>query len=360
MKKRLCFIIGTRAQLIKMAPVIKACEKNKCPVRIIMTGQHRLTMERLLEDFGISTVPVYIYRSREVSGILSMIFWLIKVFWNFTYDWKKYFIDRNCIIVIHGDTVSTLVGALMGKFLKVKVAHVESGLRSYNLFNPFPEELTRLIVFYLIDIAFCPGNWATDNMKKYKCERIDTEMNTIVDSLRMIYDKISFCKSEKYGVFSIHRFENIFLKNRLIEIIEMLEYAAEHCKVIFVLHPSTEKRLKTYGLYDRLNKNPNVEIKKRMIYTKFISLIINSSFVVTDGGSNQEEISLTNIPVYLMRKKTERIEGLGKNIIIGNYDKKLFKFFISSALAEMAERSLNIPSHSPSNLICEYLSRCIL
>lgn len=213
------------------------------------------------------------------------------------------------------------------------------------------------MVFYLIDLAFCPGEWASENMKAYKCENIDTKMNTIVDSLRIIFNKISVCKSEKYGIFSIHRFENIFFKSRLTKIIEMLEYAAEHCRVIFVLHPSTEKRLKIYGLYDRIKKNPNVEIKKRMIYTKFISLIMNSSFVVTDGGSNQEEMSLTNIPVYLMRKKTERVEGLNKNIIIGNYDKKLFMSFISNALSKTVERSLNIPSYYPSNLICEYLSR---
>jgi len=141
-----------------------------------------------------------------------MALWLPRIIWRMVKNADTYFPSRQGIVVVHGDTFSTLAGGLVGKLLGMRVAHVEAGLRSYNIFHPFPEELTRLAVFRLSDIAFCPGEWAMRNMEGYRCERINTGMNTIVDAVRMATANSAATPSkDSYGVISIHRFENIFL-----------------------------------------------------------------------------------------------------------------------------------------------------
>lgn len=357
MEPRLHCILGTRAQIIKMAPVIRQWEESGQPLNLVMTGQHRNTVDTLFADFGIRTQPRYVYDGPEISGIFSMALWLPRIVWRMVRNAGTYFPGRQGIIVVHGDTVSTLAGALTGRLLGMKVAHVEAGLRSYNIFHPFPEELTRLAVFRLSDIAFCPGKWALRNMDGYRCQRIDTGMNTIVDAVRLVMDGgAANPPGEGYGVVSIHRFENIFFTRRLQQIVEMLEYAASKSRLVFVLHPATEKRLRHTGLFERLAGNANIELRPRMGYAEFIRLIMASRFVVTDGGSNQEELSLTDIPVYLMRKATERQDGLGKNILLGKYDVEAFRNFLDHALARTAnETASQLPTASPAQLICNHI-----
>jgi UDP-N-acetylglucosamine 2-epimerase (non-hydrolysing) len=350
-------ILGTRAQIIKMAPVIRLWEEASWPLNIVMTGQHRNTIDILFADFGIRTKPHYVYDGPEISGIAKMALWLPKIIWRMVTNAGEYFPGRRGIIVVHGDTFTTLAGALTGRLLGIKVAHVESGLRSYNIFHPFPEELTRLAVFRLSDIAFCPGEWAMRNMDGLSCERIDTNMNTIVDAVRLVMNGAAATTPQVcYGVISIHRFENIFFTHRLQQIVEMLEYAANKSRLVFVLHPATEKRLRHTGLYARLAANANIELRPRMGYAEFIRLVMASRFVVTDGGSNQEELSLMNIPVYLMRKATERLDGLGKNILLGNYDAEAFRNFIDNALARTAIMvASQLPTVSPAKLIYNHI-----
>lgn len=354
---RLHCILGTRAQIIKMAPVIRILEESGTPLNIVMTGQHKNTVDTLFSDFGIRTQPTYVYDGPEISGIVKMLLWLPSIVWQMVRKGGHYFPGRQGIVMVHGDTASTLAGALVGKFLGMKVAHIEAGLRSFNIFHPFPEELTRLAVFRLSDIAFCPGAWAMDNMKNYRCERIDTGMNTIVDAVKLVMESNEASATPgNYGVVSIHRFENIFQQKRLQQIIEMLEYAAGENKLVFVLHPATEKRLQHTGLYERLYNNPNIELRPRMGYAEFIRLIMASRFVITDGGSNQEELSLTDIPVYLMRKATERQEGLEKNIVLGRYDVTTFRNFVDIAIKNRHERLIDLlPKVSPAHIICSHL-----
>ncbi|OAJ69376.1 hypothetical protein A7976_01950 [Methylobacillus sp. MM3] len=355
---RLHCILGTRAQIIKMAPVIRILEKSNTPLNIVMTGQHKNTVDTLFSDFGIRSKPTYVYDGQEISGIAKMLIWMPRIVWRMVYDAEMFFPGKQGIVLVHGDTVSTLAGALVGKVLGMKVAHIESGLRSFNILHPFPEELTRLAVFRLSDIAFCPGAWAMDNMQNYGCKRVDTGTNTIVDAVRLVMEQFRTATDHgSYGVVSIHRFENIFRKKRLLQIIEMLEYAAEKSRLIFVLHPATEKRLKHTGLYERLHGNPSIELHPRMGYAEFIQLIMAARFVVTDGGSNQEELSLTDIPVYLMRKATERQEGLGKNIVLGNYDLAAFRIFIQQASRRPSTSSMHIENEgSPVRVICDTLT----
>ncbi len=357
-------IVGTRAQLIKMAPVIREAEARQYPLRLILTGQHKASMAELLVEFSIRTQPTVLYDGSEASGILRMAGWLIRVLWRLYRNRQTYlpectrYPDR-CVIVVHGDTFSTLLGALVGKLMGVKVAHVESGLRSFNLLHPFPEELTRLAVFRLTDIAYCPGAFACKNMIKYRSEIVDIGHNTIVDALKYALNKSTEASpgyfDGVFGVCSIHRFENIFIKSNLLRVVELIELAAKHVGLVFVLHPPTQRRLLKCGLYERLARNDRIVLLPRMGYTRFVGILAASRFVITDGGSNQEELSYLGIPTLLMRKATERVEGLGSTVVVGEYREDTLHRFI----AELAtrRRGIGMDGHiAPSKIIVDRLS----
>lgn len=363
----LIFYVGTRAQIIKMAPVIVEAEERNLPLSIILTGQHKETMDELMSDFGIKTSPVHLYDGPEVTGIFQMAKWFLLCLARVQRNRNKFLPTQNSeknIVVVHGDTFSTLMGTIVGRINKIEVAHIESGLRSFNLFHPFPEELTRIITFKLSNIAFCPGEWAFGNVKKYNLIRVNTEQNTLIDSLRCALNSQEGLGvdtyGEEYGVCSIHRFENIFNKKQLENIVGLIEQVAQSHRLVFVLHPATAKKLTGFGLLKRLEANVNINLQPRMSYVKFIRLIKNSAFVITDGGSNQEELSYMGIPTCLMRRKTERQEGLESTVTICNYDPNVMKNFINTLSTKTdAEDSISSVDISPSKMIIDYLEKSI-
>ena len=350
-------IIGTRAQLIKMAPVMREMEARKLAYQLIFTGQHKVTMTGLLDEFGIRTPPEIVYSGREVTGIVQMGGWFCLVLWRLFRIRRKLRVgprDAN-IALVHGDTFSTLLGALLGKVCGIRVGHVESGLRSFNWFHPFPEELTRLAVFRMTDIAFCPNAWARDNLRAYRMEKIDCGQNTLLDCVRFALARGDAPASlGDYGVVSLHRFENIFNRQRLTQILDLLDRLSRGHRLVFVLHPATEKKLAAFGLLNRLQQDANIDLRPRMGYLAFLRLIRGARFVVTDGGSNQEELSYLGIPTLLMRKATERNEGLDSNVTIANYDAAVVDRFAADLSAARAAPAM-LPDAEPSRIIVDRL-----
>lgn len=359
-------IIGTRAQLIKMAPVVAEIEKNGWPFRFIHTGQHIVSMDDLRQDFGLTTPWEYLIRKTEAKTIFGSLGWLLKILFLTLFKAKKIIpnaVKERDIVLVHGDTFSTVIGALLGKLSGASVAHIESGLRSFNILNPFPEELNRLATFSLSDIAFCPGEWAVANLKSYKkIQVVNTHQNTLIDSLKIALQHV-YCGNkpqiqEKYAVVSIHRFENIFNKSRLEFIINAVQNASAEFKITFVMHPVTENRLNKMGLLHDLSSNKNIELRPRVGYIKFVELLAQSSFVITDGGSNQEELAYLGKPALLMRKTSERPEGLGKNVVLSNYSAELTKKFLSEINYISRESSLrDLGKLSPTKIIIDSLEQ---
>lgn len=344
-----------------MAPILCEMERRCLTFRLILTGQHKETIAQLLEEFGIQTSPSILHHGKEISGILQMGAWFIRCLWRCLSQAKTLFessTQTDNVILVHGDTVSTLLGAVIGKVLGFKVVHIEAGLRSNNLLHPFPEELTRLLVFRISNISFCPGEWAYNNMANYRTERVNTQHNTLFDALTIALQKASNIKLnpilENYGVVSIHRFENIFNISRLTNIIELIEKAAESYPLIFVLHPATKKKLIEFHLMQRVEENPKITIKNRMGYVGFIHLIKNSVFVISDGGGNQEELSYLGIPTLLMRKATERQEGLDHLTMLCCYEEHKLILFLSKLPS--AHPQLHFPLLSPTKIIVDYLA----
>lgn len=349
-------ILGTRAQLVKMAPVIKEIESRNILFRLIFTGQHKESIDDLISDFKIVSSFNSVATRGEATGIFGLIAWFILCFWQLVRHKKKFFGSaKKQIVVVHGDTLSALIGAVVGKINGYKVAHVESGLRSFNIFHPFPEEITRLIVFRFTDIAYCPGPWACNNIKKYNLEVVDTGANTIVDALYLALHAeqktiTPAAQSIPFAIASIHRFENIFFRRRFILILDLIERAAEHTPIIFVLHPATKSRLNKFGLLKKLQANERISLVSRMGYVAFCQLLNQAEFVITDGGSNQEELYYLGKPTLLMRKHTERIEGKGSTMMIGNYDLKSLQTFLRNLDSLRGKRQV-ISNNSPSSLI---------
>lgn len=356
-------LIGTRAQLIKMAPVIREIERRSLPMSLIMTGQHQETMLGLLQDFGVVTTPVWLHTGKEISGLGQVIPWFSRCLRHLVSEASPLSPTNNKstpdVVLVHGDTFSTLLGALAARIKKMRVGHVESGLRSFNLLHPFPEELTRLAVFRLTDIAFCPDAWSEANLKDHRIQTVDTQGNTLLDGLRLALALGRMPQKPmpegKFGVVSLHRFENIFFKKRFAQILLMLEEVAQRYPLVFVLHPATRRNLEKHGHMERLAANPKFHLWPRMGYFDFVTLLNRSIFVITDGGSNQEELSYLGKPTLLMRHATERQDGLGGNVVLSNYDRGKVQTFIDSL--ELKTRELkdldSLPS--PSSIIVDSL-----
>ena len=344
-------IIGTRAQLIKMAPIMVLLEKEKMDYILIFTGQHIKTMDSMLRRFNIKKPDYVLYdRPRDIVSSWKLISWF---FYCLAKGIKLPI--AGGIALLHGDTQSTLLGAIICKIKKIKVAHIEAGLRSHNIFHPFPEELTRIMVTKLSEFYFVQDQKAYDNLSKYNKIKINLKANTLLDTLRIIEDKKTKnikIEDEKFCIVTLHRFENIFFKKAFIKNIELITRIAKKIKVLFVLHPATESNLKKWDLFKLLN-NKNIQFIPRLDYFEFIALVKKSDFIVTDGGSCQEESSYLGIPCLLLRKATERSEGLGSNVVMSNYDKKIIDIFINNYNKhKIGNNNINL---SPSAKIISFL-----
>lgn len=239
-------VLGTKAQLIKMAPIMVELKNQKIPYNFISTGQHQETINKLLKNFQIKKPDYKLYSGKDITGIFQMGMWILRILHQTFKNKKEIFKkDENGIILVHGDTFSTLLGALMGKVTRLKVGHIESGLRSFNLLNPFPEEITRILTFKLSDYYFCAGNWALSNVKKYNGIKINTKQNTLLDSLRLAIKNQKNIKvdilNKKYVVITIHRFENIFKKKQFEQIIEIIEDISKKLKFYLFFIPQQKR-----------------------------------------------------------------------------------------------------------------------
>ncbi len=356
-------VIGTRAQLIKMAPVLRELEDRQAPFRLVFTGQHLVTMQSLLDDFAIRTEPDWLGQKSEVQTLGRMFTWFLASLWRLTLTRRQLLRspdNRRGLIVVHGDTASTLLGALAGRLNGCRVAHVESGLRSFSWKDPFPEELTRLLVFRLIEIAYCPGPWAKGNMDRYRVTAVDTGSNTLLDAVRFAVSSPACSDTEltkpSRCVVSIHRFENLRSRKRMDWLLDTICDIARVYEVDFVLHPSTRSRLEQTGDLAKLQRSPAITLHNRMGYLAFIKKIANSDFVLTDGGSNQEELSYLGIPTLIARERSERLEGLQANAELYLIEQSSdWKSCLENIKQRIGKTKREFPPGSPSKVIVDHI-----
>lgn len=359
MDARIHVFIGTKAQLIKMGPIMRALQEQGIPYRFIHSGQHQETMADLIQNFGIQQPDVVLHRGRDITGIVQMLLWSLRILckglFNPEWLWGS---RRKGYVLNHGDTFSTLLGTLLARLHGHKSVHVESGLRSFDFFHPFPEEIVRVITMRLSNIAFAPGDWAAGNLKGRRCTVINTVENTLLDSTRQhlaVAAKPGLRPAHAYGIASLHRFENIFDAKRLGQIVSQLERCSHHRALLFIMHKPTRIKLEQFGLLARLEQCPGIEIRPRYDHIDFLHLVAGADFVITDGGSNQEECHYLGMPCLIMRARTERHEGLGENAVLSAYDSKVIDAFMADP-ERYRRPSLLERGPSPSALIASTLA----
>ena len=320
-------VIGTKAQYIKSAPLLRLLDSRGVHYRLIDTGQHAGLAPALRRELGIRPPDYQFSSTGNVKSVREAMAWAARIVSLIVFRpsrlRNKVFQPGSGVCVIHGDTPSTFLALLMAKRAGKQVAHLEAGLRSYNLLRPFPEELIRIVCMKWSDLLFAPSAWAMGNLRRLgvsgRC--VELPQNTNVEALHFALSRGTHpaAVARPYSVATIHRVETIHSKARLAFAVGTVLKAAEQRKVVFVLHDPTLRRLRRYGLYDRLAKSSNVEMLSLLTHSEFVSLLSTAEFVITDGGSIQEESHYLDVPCLVMRSETERNEGLGTNVRICSF-----------------------------------------
>ncbi|MCQ2743539.1 MAG: UDP-N-acetylglucosamine 2-epimerase (non-hydrolyzing) [bacterium] len=314
--KNIIFILGTRPEIIKLAPVIIEMKKKPDLFNVIVcnTEQQKELSNQTLNYFGLKADYNLdcMTQNQTLSSIQARILTsLDKVF------------DENKIdgVVVQGDTMTVLCGALTAFYHKIPVFHVEAGLRSYDIYEPFPEEIMRQMTSRVAEIHFAP---TVDNMVALLNEGISENKihvvgNTVIDALSCLSDKVveeseEFFKSknitidENLVLITAHRRENH--GERIDKIIEAISYLAKkydnHTFVIPV-HPNPNVHDK---FYNKLEKYDNIQLLPPLDYPSLVYLMKNAKLILTDSGGIQEEAPTFKCPVLVMRYETERQEGI--------------------------------------------------
>ena len=335
----IAIVIGTKAELIKTFPIMLELKKQKKDYWFIHTGQHPLG--KACEDFGVKKPDFILSKEPNRSTKFwskinrNSLFWFLSIIFKIRRLIKRI---KPRYVIYHGDTMSTAAAAIASsKLLNSKKTwkniHLEAGLRSGSLFEPFPEEISRQISDRFSDILLAVSDLTEKNLYKYRNKKRIIKMgNTIVDSALISYDKIKRMKQKKplgkYALINIHRHENINSKQRLEKIISILK--SVKIKAIWPIHANTAKSIERFGLVREVKDMKNLQLMSLTNYDDFIYLLANCEYLITDGGSIQEESLVFKKPCILLRKKTERQEGLktGINFLTGldiNYTKEIIK-----------------------------------
>ncbi len=358
------FFIGTEAELIKLVPVLKEFEKRKISYKIIASGQNDIKKSVLLTLLKKGQPDIILFDGKITQTAVGLLSWffitLFKSFGKLRQEFKD--VNKNTTVMfVHGDTVSTVMGALIAKRYGLKIAHVEAGLRSFNYFHPFPEEIDRVITSQLTDIHLCPNEWAVNNLKNKSGLKVNTGQNTLLDSLNMVINTkvqsklLDRIKKEKYFLFIMHRQENLF-NDQLVELlIDNVIAHAKNMKCVFVMHAPTILVLEKKGLMQKLKAHKNIILSERLSYVEFMKVIDGCQFIVTDGGSNQEESYYFGKPCLILRSATERIEGLNHNVVLSKNNFDVIKDFFKN-YKKYAKKPIN-PKQRPSEIIVNTVTK---
>lgn len=345
------FAIGTKAQFIKMAPIMHLLQKSGEPYHLLDLSQHGSITGKILNDFDLKPVITSLRKSNQsVTTYTQAIGWFIHGLWQSVaprrHLRKRLFLGQDGVVLLHGDTLSTLLGLYLAKAAGLKTALVEAGLSSEKLLDPFPEEWIRRHTGKKVDFLFPPDETSESwlRQRNFRCPIINTGYNTGRDSLSMIVEKDASIteRYETYGAFGVatlHRLETLSNKRRLSRAIRhILALASRLGPIRFYMHPPTENALKKSGLIDEVKSSAHIVLHGLEPYPHFIHSLMAARFILTDGGSIQEEASYLKKPCLILRNRTERSDGLGKNAILGTWDVETDTTFLEKKMSEIMEQ----------------------
>jgi len=350
-------IFGTTGELIKLAPVLRRLDERGHAYRLATTAQQVEQIPAFLDQLGLPEPDLWLARGaggRDLRTNGDIPGWASRVLRSFARNGGR--LRRELVrgpgrplVLVHGDTMTTVLGATMGRLLRVPVAHIEGGLRSFDLRHPFPEELNRRTTSRLASIHYAPGAWAAGNL--HRGDVVDTGTNTIRDSLDLVPDGPlpPQAPAERFGVVSIHRFELLNSRQELTRTMTALAEAAERTPLLFIDHPVTEAALRRFGLDGHFGERLIRVPRLRFFDFDFVRLERAGAFVVTDSGGSQEECFYLDKPCLVHRLRTERREGLGENVVLSGMRAEVLRDFLDEP--ERHRRRSPLPDESPSDVI---------
>jgi len=318
-------VIGTRPEAIKLAPVVRALG-----ARVLLTGQHPSEMVfPILKFFNVHVDhEIESQPGRDLNELLSDLITDIDFFLD---GRKSLALEPPDCVIVQGDTTSALAGALAAFNRQIPVAHVEAGLRTYDLSSPFPEEANRQLIGRLAYWHFCPTDKAKSNLlHEGPCPDVHVVGNTSIDSVMWARDKIGPCFPGNDIICTVHRRENIA---KIPQICDALNALGLEFSTVATIHPNPE-------VTRAFNANLSNMVGTRVApaYPDFLALMAGARIVLTDSGGVTEEAPCFNKPVLILRENTERnelVEAGGARIVGTDPDE-----IVSNALELLTDKDV--------------------
>ncbi len=318
----ICFILGTRPEIIKMYPVIKECDSKKIPYFILHTGQHyNYEMDKIFfKDLGInSKKSINLNIGSGTHGAMTGQM-LVKI--------EKVLLKKKPkVVLVQGDTNTVIAGALAAVKLNIPIGHIEAGLRSYD--RQMPEEHNRVVADHLADYLFAPTKASAKILSKegLSKKRIFVTGNTIVDSVlqnvKKAKSKAKIKLPKKFILLTLHRQENVDDKKKFKDILKGLDLVSKELDlpIIYPIHPRADKKLKQF----KLKLPSGIKKIKPVGFFDFLTLEQQADLILTDSGGIQEEACILKTPCVTIRENTERPETIkaGGNVLAGTDPKKI-------------------------------------
>lgn len=330
-KIKVITVFGTRPEGIKMAPIIKAMENvSEIENTICITAQHREMLDQVLNLFKIE--PDYdlnIFKPGQSLTEITM---------RALEGLEKVLIEvKPDVLLVQGDTSTVFAGALAAFYQKVKIGHVEAGLRSGNLYSPYPEEANRKLTGILTDYHFAPTETNKENLLRegYPEEKIFITGNTVIDALHYavkedynfhipILNKINYI-DKRVILLTSHRRENIGKPmENIFSAVKDIVLKHQDVEVVFPIHLNPKVRDIAYKIFE---DNERIHLIEPLDYEPFTNLMAKCHLVITDSGGLQEEAPSLGKPVLVVREETERPEGIeaGTAKLVGTEYEPIFR-----------------------------------
>lgn len=312
--QEILYIAGTRPEVIKIAPAVLASRKLGSSVKLMLTGQHKEMAHQVLTAFGMEA-DLDLEIMRPGASLADISSRLIEQLSRYLQE------HRPALVVVQGDTSTAAIGGLMAYYEKIPVAHIEAGLRSFNKFHPFPEEVNRKIIACYAQLSFAPTTLARDNLLR---ENVDPKSilvtgNTVVDAANLIADSLpeKVVSEFRQILVTTHRREN--WNDDIQQICHALLDIVEKYPDVNILLPVHKNPIVYDQIHSILGNKRRITLTEPLDYPQLHAALRDSYLVLTDSGGIQEEAPVYGIPTLVLREVTERPEAVNAGVakIIG-------------------------------------------